>query len=147
LAADNQGDWLFDLSQSRAASSAVLEVGLNAQYRVAQLLLSTGEAPKALRDGANGGGILAGAIEGGVEALMARAISALNTDIDARPVHNARCWQDYFYATVQTPGSLSAMPRVRIGPALPDREQLDVEITRLRDLDVGELREPLRMLH
>ena len=32
------------------------------------------------------------------------------------------------------------MPRVRIGPALPDREQLDVEITRLRDLDVGELR-------
>jgi Protein of unknown function (DUF2924) len=32
------------------------------------------------------------------------------------------------------------MPRVRIGSALPDREQLDVEITRLRDLDVGELR-------
>jgi Protein of unknown function (DUF2924) len=32
------------------------------------------------------------------------------------------------------------MPRVRIGPALPDREQLDVAITRLRDLDVGELR-------
>jgi hypothetical protein len=32
------------------------------------------------------------------------------------------------------------MPRVRIGPALPDREQLDVEITRLCDLDVGELR-------
>jgi len=32
------------------------------------------------------------------------------------------------------------MPRVRIGPALPDREQLDVEITRLRDLDVSELR-------
>jgi hypothetical protein len=32
------------------------------------------------------------------------------------------------------------MPRVRIGPALPGREQLDVEIGRLRDLDVGELR-------
>jgi hypothetical protein len=32
------------------------------------------------------------------------------------------------------------MPRVRVGPALPDREQLDIEITRLRDLDVGELR-------
>ena len=32
------------------------------------------------------------------------------------------------------------MPRVRIGPALPDREQLNVEITRLRDLDIGELR-------
>ena len=32
------------------------------------------------------------------------------------------------------------MPRVRIGPALPDREQLDVEIRRLRDLDVRELR-------
>jgi DUF2924 family protein len=32
------------------------------------------------------------------------------------------------------------MPRVRIGPALPGREQLDVEITRLRDLDVGGLR-------
>jgi hypothetical protein len=32
------------------------------------------------------------------------------------------------------------MPRVKIGPALPDREALDVEIARLRDLDVGELR-------
>jgi hypothetical protein len=32
------------------------------------------------------------------------------------------------------------MPRVRIGPALPDREQLDVEIARVRDLDIGELR-------
>jgi hypothetical protein len=32
------------------------------------------------------------------------------------------------------------MSRVRIGPAPPDREQLDVEIARLRDLDVGELR-------
>ena len=32
------------------------------------------------------------------------------------------------------------MPRVRIGPALPDRKKLDVEIARLRDLDVGDLR-------
>ena len=32
------------------------------------------------------------------------------------------------------------MPRVKIGPALPDRKALDVEIARLRDLDVGELR-------
>jgi hypothetical protein len=32
------------------------------------------------------------------------------------------------------------MPRVRVGPALPDRKTLDVEIARLRDLDVGELR-------
>ena len=32
------------------------------------------------------------------------------------------------------------MPRVKIGPALPDREKLDSEITRLRDLDVGQLR-------
>ncbi len=32
------------------------------------------------------------------------------------------------------------MPRVKIGPALPDRKTLDVEIARLRDLDVGELR-------
>ena len=32
------------------------------------------------------------------------------------------------------------MPRVRIGSALPNREQLDVEVTRLRDLDVRELR-------
>jgi hypothetical protein len=32
------------------------------------------------------------------------------------------------------------MPRVKIGPAIPDRKSLDVEITRLRDLDVGELR-------
>ena len=32
------------------------------------------------------------------------------------------------------------MPRVRVAPALPDRKSLDVEIARLRDLDVGELR-------
>jgi hypothetical protein len=32
------------------------------------------------------------------------------------------------------------MPRVRISPALPDQEQLDVEIARVRDLDVRELR-------
>ena len=32
------------------------------------------------------------------------------------------------------------MPRVRIGPTLPDREALDVEIARLRDLDIAVLR-------
>jgi hypothetical protein len=32
------------------------------------------------------------------------------------------------------------MPRVVIGSTPPSREQLDVEVTRLRDLDVGELR-------
>src|SRR5947208_5969458 len=32
------------------------------------------------------------------------------------------------------------MPRVKVGPALPDRKMLDVEIARLRDLDVGALR-------
>ena len=32
------------------------------------------------------------------------------------------------------------MPRVKIGSSLPNREQLDVEVTRLRDLDVRELR-------
>ena len=32
------------------------------------------------------------------------------------------------------------MPRVRIGPALPDRDTLDVEIARLRDLDIAALR-------
>ena len=32
------------------------------------------------------------------------------------------------------------MPRVKIGPAIPDRKSLDVEIARLRDLDVVELR-------
>ena len=32
------------------------------------------------------------------------------------------------------------MPRVRIGPALPDHKKLDVEIARLRDLDVKGLR-------
>ena len=31
------------------------------------------------------------------------------------------------------------MPRVKVGPALPDRKTLDVEIARLRDLDVGDL--------
>jgi hypothetical protein len=32
------------------------------------------------------------------------------------------------------------MPRVRIGPAIADRKTLDVEIARLRDLDVDALR-------
>ena len=40
---------------------------------------------------------------------------------------------------VQAQAVLSAMPRVKIGPALPDRKALDVEIARLRDLDIGDL--------
>jgi hypothetical protein len=32
------------------------------------------------------------------------------------------------------------MPRVKVGPAPPDRNMLDIEIARLRDLDVGALR-------
>jgi hypothetical protein len=32
------------------------------------------------------------------------------------------------------------MPRVRVGPATPDRKTLDVEVARLRDFDVTELR-------
>ena len=32
------------------------------------------------------------------------------------------------------------MPRVRISPAVPDRDQLNVEIASLRDLDVADLR-------
>jgi len=32
------------------------------------------------------------------------------------------------------------MPRVKIGPAIPDRKTIDVEIARLRDLDAGALR-------
>ena len=32
------------------------------------------------------------------------------------------------------------MPRVKIGPALLDRKTLDAEISRLRDLNIGELR-------
>jgi Protein of unknown function (DUF2924) len=32
------------------------------------------------------------------------------------------------------------MPRVKVGPALPDGSTLDVEIARLRDLDVASLR-------
>jgi hypothetical protein len=32
------------------------------------------------------------------------------------------------------------MARVRIGPAIPERKTIDVEIARLRDLDVGALR-------
>jgi hypothetical protein len=32
------------------------------------------------------------------------------------------------------------MARVKIGPAMPDRKTVDVEVARLRDLDVGALR-------
>jgi Protein of unknown function (DUF2924) len=32
------------------------------------------------------------------------------------------------------------MPRVKVGPARPDRQTIDAEIARLRDLDVGGLR-------
>ena len=36
--------------------------------------------------------------------------------------------------------ALTAMPRVKIGPAIKDQKILDVEIAHLRDIDVGELR-------
>jgi Protein of unknown function (DUF2924) len=32
------------------------------------------------------------------------------------------------------------MPRVKVGPATPDRETLDLEVARLRDLDIRALR-------
>jgi hypothetical protein len=32
------------------------------------------------------------------------------------------------------------MPRVKVGPALPDKKTLDIEIAYLRDLDVRDLR-------
>jgi hypothetical protein len=32
------------------------------------------------------------------------------------------------------------MPRVKIGPSLPDRKMIDVEIARMRDLDADDLR-------
>ena len=38
------------------------------------------------------------------------------------------------------------MPRVRIGPGLPDRTALDVEIARLRDLDIAGLRNRWRTI-
>jgi hypothetical protein len=41
---------------------------------------------------------------------------------------------------VQAQIALIAMPRTRIGPALPDRKTIDVEIARMRDLDLGNLR-------
>ena len=41
---------------------------------------------------------------------------------------------------VTAAAGLIPMPRVTIGPALPDRETLSIEIARLRDLDIGELR-------
>src|SRR5205823_6218224 len=44
---------------------------------------------------------------------------------------------------VRAPVVLSIMPRVKIGPALPDRKTFDGEIARLRDLDVGALRSRL----
>src|SRR2546423_4872124 len=31
------------------------------------------------------------------------------------------------------------MPRVKVGPALPDKNTLNIEIARLRDLDIGDL--------
>src|ERR1700675_4580231 len=34
------------------------------------------------------------------------------------------------------------MRRARIGPAVPDRKTIDIEIARLRDLDVGDLQSP-----
>ena len=37
-------------------------------------------------------------------------------------------------------GHVSLMPRVKIGPALPGRETVAVEIAQLRDLDIGDLR-------
>ena len=32
------------------------------------------------------------------------------------------------------------MPRVKVGPALPDKKTVEIEIARLRDLDIRDLR-------
>ena len=44
---------------------------------------------------------------------------------------------------IEAPRSLTDMPRVKVGPALPDTKTLDVEIARLRDLDVRDASGPL----
>src|SRR4249919_2124455 len=36
-------------------------------------------------------------------------------------------------------GRPDVMSRVKIGPALPDRETVEAEIARIRDLDIGDL--------
>ena len=41
---------------------------------------------------------------------------------------------------IASAAGLTDMPRVKIGPAQPDRKTIDIEIARLRDLDVGDLR-------
>ena len=43
-------------------------------------------------------------------------------------------------SAIQAPRGLTDMPRVKIGPAPPDRKTLDVEIAHLRDLDAAALR-------
>ena len=62
--------------------------------------------------------------------------------IDGNRVYRDR-WRGQRQAerpAIQAPRGLTDMPRVKIGPALPDAKTLDVEIARLRDLDVGALR-------
>ncbi len=54
--------------------------------------------------------------------------------------HRCRGRRSNCCSTVQQPLGLNPMPRVMIGSAVPNRQQLDIEVTRLRDLDVGELR-------
>ena len=43
-------------------------------------------------------------------------------------------------SAIEAPSSLTDMPRVKVGPALPDNKTLDIEIARLRDLDIRDLR-------
>jgi hypothetical protein len=53
---------------------------------------------------------------------------------------NERGWRQPFISPIRAPASLTSMPRVKIGPSLPDHKKLEAEIARLRDLDNAGLR-------
>lgn len=64
----------------------------------------------------------------------------LKLKLGSKKLDGQRVYRITGLSPVHTPAGLSAMPRVKIGPAMPDRKSIDVEVARLRDLDVGALR-------
>jgi hypothetical protein len=54
--------------------------------------------------------------------------------------HRAQRRRTLRFPSLTTPRSLSAMPRVKVDRAVPDRKALDNEIAHLRGLDVADLR-------